>query len=187
MRRTLTAIALISAAALPAQADDSRLVYSVKTPDIEAMLTEEGYTILNTGGDGPVSVRARTEDGLIFNMIGTACETDHTDGCLGLNMQVRYTTDTQDRLFRINNANLMWSAVSIWYTQTGFDGETPTVGISRYVILDNGVTAANIKDNLYNLLAIAPQAANYVWERGPYAPGGEEDEEDDWDDDWEDW
>ena len=76
MRRTLTAIALISAAALPAQAEDSRLIYSVKTPDIEAMLTEEDYTILGTGEDGPVSVRARTEDGLIFNMIGTACETD---------------------------------------------------------------------------------------------------------------
>lgn len=182
MRRTLTTLAIFSAAALSAQADDNRLIAAVNLPDLQSMLTEEGYTVMSTGDDSAVSVRAKTEDGLIFNVIGTACETDWADGCLGLNMQVRYDADTQDRLARINNANLMWSAVAVWYTEVGFDSKTPTIGISRYVILDNGVTAGNIKENLFNLLAIAPQAANYIWEAGPYAPGGEDD-----DDDWDDW
>lgn len=182
MRRTLTTLAIFSAAALSAQADDNRVITAVNLPDLQSILTEESYTVMSTGDDGAVSVRAKTEDGLIFNVIGTACETDWADGCLGLNMQVRYDADTQDRLARINNANLMWSAVAIWYTEAGFDSKTPTIGISRYVILDNGVTAGNIKENLFNLLAIAPQAANYIWEAGPYAPGGEDD-----DDDWDDW
>lgn len=50
---------------------------------------------------------------------------------------------------------------------------TPTVGITRYVILDGGMTIRNIKDNLLNLLAIAPQAADYIWQTGDYAPVAE--------------
>ena len=44
------------------------------------------------------------------------------------------------------------------------------MGITRYVILDSGMTVRNIKDNLLNLLAIAPQVADYVWQAGDYAP-----------------
>lgn len=174
MRRILTTLTLVAAAAaLPAYADDSRLVTSVKLLDIQTILTEEGHQIMSTGNDGEVSVRAKNADGLIFNIIGTACDTEYADGCLGLNMQVRYNADGNESLDRINGANLMWGATSSWYAASGFDGDTPTVGISRYVILDRGVTAGNIKDNLINLLAIAPRAANYIWEVGEYAPGAE--------------
>ncbi|MFN4023756.1 MAG: YbjN domain-containing protein [Hyphomonas sp.] len=176
MRKILTTLAFLSIAAHPALADDSRLVTSVKLADIEALVTEDGYTMISTGDDGDVSVRAMNDDGLIFNIIGTACETGLADGCLGLHMQVRYNADGKETLERINGANLMWAATAIWYTPTGYDGETPTVGISRYVILDNGVSAGNIKENLVNLLAIAPQAADYIWQAGEYA-----DDYDDWD------
>jgi hypothetical protein len=56
------------------------------------------------------------------------------------------------------------------------------VGITRYVILDRGATLGNIKDNLLNLLSIAPQAANYIWQAGEYAPGYVDEYEDDEDD-----
>jgi hypothetical protein len=93
-----------------------------------------------------------------------------TDGCLGINMQVRYDADGQETLELINEANLMWAATSAWYDDLGVDGYTPTVGITRYVILDGGMTVRNIKDNLLNLLAIAPQVADYVWQTGEWAP-----------------
>ena len=171
MRRTLTSLAILAAVAGPALADDSKVVKSVTLADLEQILTEDGYTINSTGDDGAVSVRA-TDDagsGLIFNVIGSACEVEGTDGCLGINMQVRYDADSDVTLERVNDVNLMWAATSAWYSADGVDGETPTVGFTRYVILDGGMTIRNIKVNLLNLLAIAPQGADYVWQTGDWA------------------
>jgi len=119
-----------------------------------------------------VSIRATDTEGtgLVFNLLGTACEVEgYAPGCLGINMQVRYEADGNESLERINEANLMWGATSVWYSQGGVDGNSPTVGVSRYVILDGGITIQNIKDNLLSLLAIAPQAADYVWQTGFYS------------------
>ena len=173
MRRTLVMLTLASALAAPAFADDNRIVKSVSLQDLETILVEEGHTVMSTGDDGAVSVRATDPTtGLIFNLLGVACETEYSDDCLGINMQVRYDADGQETLERINEANLMWGATSAWYSADGFDPEAvvPTVGISRYVILDGGMTIRNVKDNLANLLAIAPQVADYVWQTGDWAP-----------------
>ncbi len=183
MRKLLTSLAILSAAALSAQADDSRLITGATLADLQSIVVEEGYTIISTGDEGEVSVRAKTAEGLIFNLIGTICDSEYSDDCLGINMQVRYDADGKETLQRINETNLMWGAISAWYSAGGVDGNTPTVGISRYVILDRGATEGNIKDNLLNLLAIAPQAANYIWQAGEYAPGYEEEDEY-WDEGW---
>jgi hypothetical protein len=177
MRQLLTSLAFVAALATPAFADDSKLVNSVTLADLQTILDEEGFTLNSTGGDGEVSVNATDTLGsnLIFNLIGTACEVEGYDGCLGINMQVRYDADGTESLERINDANLMWAATSAWYSEGGVDGSTPTVGITRYVILDGGMTIRNIKDNLINLLAIAPQAADYIWEVGDFAPEAVED------------
>lgn len=174
MRRTLTILAVLGALAIPAFADDNRLVKSVNLQDLQAILVEEGHTINSTGDDGAVSIRATDTagTGLIFNIIGTACATEMSADCLGINMQVRYDADGKETLERINDANNMWAATSAWYSAGGTDGNSPTVGVTRYVILDGGMTVLNIKDNLSNLLAIAPQVADYVWQAGAYAPGG---------------
>jgi hypothetical protein len=176
MRRLLTTLAILATASTPAFADDNAIVKSVKLADLQRILAEEGYTINSTGDDGAISIRAtdEAETGLIFNLLGTACEVEGTDGCLGINMQVRYDADGTETLERINDVNLMWAATSAWYSPDGYDGATPTVGITRYVILDGGMTVRNIKDNLANLLAIAPQAADYIWEVGDYAPDGDD-------------
>lgn len=177
MRRLLTSLAVLAAIATPAFADDSTVVKSVKLADLQRILSEEGYTINSTGDDGDVSIRATDTNGtgLIFNLLGTACDLEgYEGGCLGINMQVRYDADGNETLERINDVNLMWAATSTWYSSTGYDGETPTVGITRYVILDGGMTIRNIKDNLLNLLAIAPQAADYIWQAGDYAVDGDD-------------
>ena len=56
MRRTLTSLALMAAVALPAFADDNRLVTSVNLQDLQSILAEEGYTISSTGQEGAVSI-----------------------------------------------------------------------------------------------------------------------------------
>ncbi len=173
MRRLIASVAVLAAFALPALADDNQLVKTVNLQQLQTILVEEGYQINSTGDDGEVSVRATdvNDTGLIFNLLGTACDVEGYDpGCLGINMQVRYDADGQETLERINDVNLMWAATSAWYSAGGVDGMTPTVGITRYVILDGGMTIRNIKDNLLNLLAIAPQAADYIWQTGDYAP-----------------
>ncbi|MFN7164290.1 MAG: YbjN domain-containing protein [Hyphomonas sp.] len=176
----------MAALAGSAFADDSRVVTSVSLQDLQTFLIEEGHTITSTGDDGAVSVRATDTagTGLIFNLLGTACYTEYSDDCLGINMQVRYDADGYETLERINEANLMWAATSAWYSAEGVDGNSPTVGITRYVILDGGMTVRNIKDNLINLLAIAPQVADYVWQAGEYDPGAVSDDDDYYDDEW---
>ncbi|MEQ9506805.1 MAG: YbjN domain-containing protein [Hyphomonas sp.] len=182
MRQILTSLALMAAIAAPAFADDSKIVNAVTLQDLQTILVEQGYTINSTGDDGAVSIRATDTagSGLIFNVLGTACEVEGYDGCVGINMQVRYDADGQETLERINDANLMWAATSAWYSAGGVDGETPTVGITRYVILDGGMTIRNIKDNLINLLAIAPQAADYIWQVGDYGEGDDEYYDEEW-------
>jgi hypothetical protein len=183
MRRLIASMAVLAALAMPALADDNQIVKTVNLQQLQTILIEEGYTINSSGDDGAVSVRATDTNGtgLIFNVLGTACDVEGYDpGCLGINMQVRYDADGQETLELINGANLMWAATSAWYSAGGVDGETPTVGITRYVILDGGMTIRNIKDNLLNLLAIAPQAAEYIWQVGEYDPDAAEYDDDEW-------
>lgn len=185
MRRTLTSLAILAATSLPALAqgdtgadtalaEADRLVRSVTLEDLKAVLAIDGYTINNTGDYGAHSVQGVTEGGLIFDVVGTICQNEIRPGCLGINMTVRYDGDEHVTLERVNGANLTWPPTSVWY-----DVSEPTLGVTRYVILDGGMTIQNVRDNLVNLLSIAPQVADYVWQTGVYDP--------DYDDDWDNW
>jgi hypothetical protein len=161
----LAAPALAQSASEPdlSLADESRLVRSVFVADLEALVASLGHEVRSTGSEGEHSVRAATEDGLIYNVVGTVCDTDIRPGCLGINMNVRYDGDDMVTYEKLNNANLTWVA-----TSTSLEGEIGTTNstliISRYVILDGGMTMRNVSDNLTNLLAIAEMVADYVWE-----------------------
>ena len=52
-------------------------------------------------------------------------------------------------------ANLSQAAVSTWR-----DTATGTIGITRYVVLDHGVTMANLRENVLVLLGLAPSVVN---------------------------
>lgn len=168
MRTPLLSAALLAFTGLPALAQgdplpgDTEIMTSFSVADMEALVTSGGHTLSPAGAFGPTSVRATTSEGLIFDIIGAICGTEFSQDCLGLKLQVGYFADDSIPLDRINSANLMWQPTSTWYDPTE-DAEGPTLGITRYVILDHGVTLGNIRNNLTNLLAIAPQAASFVF------------------------
>jgi hypothetical protein len=77
MRTFLATAALAAAVSMTASAedfsadtslaDDDRVVRSVSLEDLKAIAVSEGHTITEVGGEGDVSVRATTPDGLIFH------------------------------------------------------------------------------------------------------------------------
>tara|TARA_R110002051_G_scaffold2408_4_gene12600 strand:+ start:2487 stop:3044 length:558 start_codon:yes stop_codon:yes gene_type:complete len=168
MRTFLAVAALAVAASFTASAedfsadtslaDDARVVRSVNLEDLKALAVAEGHTITEVGGDGDVSLRATTPDGLIFHLIGTACASEYSEDCLGMMIQVRYDDDEQVTAEKINQANLTFAAVSTWW-----DKEGETVGTTRYLILDGGQSMENLKVNLQNALALGPLVADVVW------------------------
>nr|WP_321441823.1 YbjN domain-containing protein [uncultured Hyphomonas sp.] len=180
MRTLLTTAALAAAVSFPASAqefsadtslaNDDRVVRSVSLEDLKAIAVSEGHTITEVGGEGDISLRATNSDGLIFHLIGTACDTEYAEGCLGMMVQVRYDSDEDVTAEKVNDANLAYAAVSTWWDK---DGET--LGITRYIILDGGQRMENVKINLQNALALGPLVADVVW---PY--DAEDDEYNDW-------
>ncbi|MCA8900027.1 MAG: YbjN domain-containing protein [Hyphomonas sp.] len=139
-------------------AEDTRMVRSVTVEDIKALVVAEGHTLTGVGTYGDVSVRAKTEDGLIFHVIGSACEDNAEEGCLGFMIQVHYTADEDVTLEAVNTANLTYAAVTAW-----LDKDSNTLGVLRYVILDGGQTMENLKVNLTNALLLAPLVRDIIW------------------------
>lgn len=168
MRTFLAIAAMASAISLNAFADDlsantsladnDRVVRSVNLEDLKAIAVAEGHTINAIQENGDVSLRATTPDGLIFHLIGTACETEYSDDCLGFMVQVRYDSDEDVTMESINAANITYAAVSTWW-----DKEGATVGVTRYVILDGGQRMENLKINVENALALGPLVADVIW------------------------
>ena len=141
-----------------ALAAKDRLVTSVSLEDLKALAAADGNTVESVGESGTYSVRAVTSDGLIFNLVGMACDVKDISGCLGVNMQVRYDSDDTDLYQIVNQANLTYAATSTWW-----DEESQTVGISHYAILDGGQTMGNLRETLTNVLAIGPKVAMMIW------------------------
>lgn len=183
MRRLFTTLALAAAIAGPAFAQgaitgdaslarDDRQVRSVFLEDLKAIVAaSSGHTITSAEGN---SVTATNENGLIYNLDGTVCENEIRPGCLGININVRYDGDEMVTYEKLNAANLNWTPVSV-ALEGDVGASDSSLIITRYVILDGGMSMANVKDNLTNALSIAASVADYIWEVGEYAPDYSED------------
>ncbi len=147
-----------SLSANTALARDERLVEFVTVEDLKAIIVAEGHTVLSVGELGATSVKAKTPEGLIFNLIGTACSEPGVPGCLGISMQVRYNIDSRLTYEKINRVNTRYWPASVW-----IDYEAKILAITRYVILDDGISMRNVKINLSNLLAINAAVQKEVW------------------------
>ncbi len=156
------------------RAEDSRLVTSIGQEDLEAIIYALGHTLDGTEVYNDISVRGKTEEGLLYLLFGTACsEQDETapsspaPACLGINMQVRYTADDSVTLAKINQANVERAAVSVWLSKEGNEEQTKTLGIARYIILDKGQSMGNIKENVRVLLSISTYVSEVMWPPAP--------------------
>lgn len=156
MKATTTALVglgLTGAAMAQGSGEDMRVVRSVTIDDLKTVISMADGTVTGTDEDD-VTVTAKDPSGLIYSLDGTAC----SDGtCLGVNMVVTYSkADTAD-LSDLNRANVKYAAVSVWSMSESY-------GVSRYLILDGGMTMENLRVNVVNLLNIAPLVDKIVHE-----------------------
>lgn len=136
----------------------TKLVKSVVETDLSSLIIDEGHVIDEVHPFGNPSVRGKTKDGLLFLLIGTACDKNGVMGCQGIMMQVRYDSNESVTTDGINAANNNSAALS-----TGWDKAEKTVIFTRYVVLDGGVTYQNVRENLRVLLTILPSAEKLVF------------------------
>ncbi|MFC0204854.1 YbjN domain-containing protein [Novosphingobium soli] len=156
--------ALLAAQPAAAQAYAARaLRMSVNLADLKAIVASmpghkvEEERIWGEGDEADVSLRATDAEGLIYVLVGTACE---PSGCSGVMMQVRYNCDAIDYA-KLNAANVDRAAVTVWY-----DSEEKMLGVTRYMLLDHGVTMQNLRENLVVLLELAGDAADAALGQG---------------------
>ena len=95
---------------------------------------------------------------VFFVLIGTACDIGKVKGCQGTMMQVRYDDDESVTLEGVNKANMEEAAIGTWW-----DKEDKTVGFTRYVVMDDGVTWLNLRQNLRVLLDVQASTLKYVF------------------------
>lgn len=134
------------------------IVKSVTEPDLRALVLAEGHTIDEMHPFEAPSVRGKTKEGLLFVVIGTACDKEGVPGCQGVMMQVRYDADSRVTMDAISNANRSEAALSSWW-----DRDTKTVGFTRYVVLDGGITWMNLRQNLRVLINVQGSGYKYAF------------------------
>jgi hypothetical protein len=151
-------LAFTAPATVAAQSYDANKVKkSVQVADLKAVVNELGHTFNSEGDYGEVSVVATDEYGIIYILIGTACDVNDVPGCQGIMMQVRYDIPEGMTNQQLADANLAQAAVNTWA-----DFEDGTLGFTRYQVLDDGVTMANIKANVLVLLDVSSAAYGVV-------------------------
>jgi len=151
---TLTAAAILPAA--PAAAQDfigERLVKAVTKDDPLAVVGALGHQVKEQGTPDDIFVAAEAEDGTTYLLFGTACNVNEVPGCQGIMMQIRYDLPPATTAQTLAAANLEQAALNAWA-----DFENKTLGFTRYVVLDYGVTMANIRENVNVLLALTKEA-----------------------------
>lgn len=150
------AAALLVASAAPLSAQDyapERLKKSVTQTDLVAVAGSLGHQVIEQGDASAVYIVAETQDATRYFLVGTACDANGVPGCQGIMMQVRYDLPATTTFETLAKANLEHAALNSWA-----DFEGTTLGFTRYQVLDNGVTMANIRENVNVLLTLVEAA-----------------------------
>ena len=166
--RTIAAALALAGAAVPVAAqsyDARRVVVSVKQADLEAIVGSLGHKVRETGKPGETYLAAESEDGIIYLLFGTACDVQGVPGCQGVMMQARYDLPEGTTLATLAKANDEIAALSV---TADFAGKS--LLFTRYHVLDDGVTMANIRANVEVLLGLVGEA--YPIAAGEEGPAG---------------
>jgi hypothetical protein len=151
MMKLATILAAGMLAAGAAQAQDA-LVTQADSALLNSLVNELGHTVLDESEhEGAPVVTAETEFGMTYLLAATACE----DGvCRGLMSAAVEPAETPD-MARLNQANAGWNAVSVYYDEGA-------VLVSRYDILDYGMTRNNLRESVLVTLSVAPALLDWL-------------------------
>ncbi len=147
MKKIALITALAATLTTTALAQSDTIIRSVTLDDLEAVVSAESHTVTERD-DETSTLSAQDENGLNYQLNATACDTDQN--CKGINIIVAYELSADVSPMSLNEADRRYAAASVWHTDTA-------IGISRYVILDGGMTTENIGYNLRNILTLAPK------------------------------
>lgn len=160
----IAAGALTLAAAVSASAPASAQTYvagemkaSVGSADLAAVVGSLGHQVIEeeAGRDegGEVMILAESPDQIRYVLLGTACDVEGVPGCQGVLMQAQFDLPPGTTYETVADANLNFAALNIWV-----DFEKKSLGFTRYVVLDQGVTMANLRANVEVLLSLTGEA-----------------------------
>lgn len=130
-----------------------QLKKSVVTGDLAAVVGSLGHQVLEQGEADNVLVLAENEDQIKYVMLGTACDIDGVAGCQGVLIQTQFDLPPGATYETVARANLEYVALNVWV-----DFKQKSLGFTRYVVLDDGVTMANIRANVEVLLGLIGDA-----------------------------
>jgi len=148
--------ALALGLAAPAAAQDfvpDKVVKSVGSGDLAAVVGALGHQVLEQGEGEETVVLAENPDQLKYVLLGTACEMNGVAGCQGVLMQAQFDLPPATTYETVAKANLDYAALNIWV-----DFGEKSLGFTRYVVLDEGVTMANLRANVEVLLSLIGEA-----------------------------
>jgi Putative bacterial sensory transduction regulator len=119
---------------------------SVVTEDLAAVVGALGHQLLEQG-------EADNASQIKYVMLGTACDANGVAGCQGVMIQAQFELPSTATYETVAQANLQYTALNIWV-----DFEQKSLGFTRYVVLDEGVTMANLRANVEVMLGLLGDA-----------------------------
>lgn len=156
--RLLAAFAAL-AVARPAAADDfqpDQVVEAVSLTQLKQVVGAMGHK-LEAEDAKDRTLRATDGNGTSYVLTGAACDVEGVPGCRGVVMQVLVSANGEIADAKLAEANLEQAAVS-----TRYYPDTGAISVTRYLVLDGGVTLANVAQNIGVLLALTPEVIRIV-------------------------
>jgi hypothetical protein len=122
---------------------------------LKVEVTDEGQT-----DGGRPHIEAESSQGLKFDIYGAECEkVGGVDRCRGLELAAVFNLEDQEDVDEALG-ELDYAAVSI------YDDDDGDLKVTRYVILDKGVTRGNVEVNIDVFLAINHEVWEYLDDEG---------------------
>ena len=152
----LAGVLALAATSAPLAAQDfvaERVVKSVGTADLAAIAGALGHQVLEQGEGDDVVVLAEDSNQIRYVLLGTACDVGGVAGCQGVLMQAQFDLPAGTTYETVARANLDFAALNVWV-----DFAQKSLGFTRYVVLDQGVTMANLRANIDVLLSLIGEA-----------------------------
>lgn len=157
---SLAAIGLCSAILTGAPAHAQALIADASTEDVKSLITGIGGTVVNAGvaSSGRRYVRATSAEGLSFDIYSFQCDNDQADQrCTGLEFMVNFDLGSED--------NVKKAMTLVDYAAVEDLGSGDNLTLSRYMILDGGISRSNFDTNLKVFLKISDNVWNLLTEK----------------------